>query len=137
MIRWSHGGCTFAPNPALRADEVEAIFWRPELLVDVVTLVPPPPRTDAPRIVFDPWRWPGRKHLLLAEDGVHIVTTGSPAGLIRLWFPRRRTVPPLGCELGFYVHPDAFGQERAEAALRFWRLAADPPATRTIELAAA
>ena len=114
-----------------RADEIEAIFWRPELLVDVVCLIPPPPPwADAPRVLFDPWRWPGRKHLLIAEDGVHIVATGSPAGSLRLWLPRRSSVPPLGTELGFYVHPDGFGQERAEAALRFWRLAADPPVSR-------
>ena len=40
-------------------------------------------------------------------------------------------MPPLGTVLGFYVHPDVFGHERAEAALRFWRLAADPPVSRT------
>lgn len=49
---------------------------------------------------------------------------------MRLWLPLRSSVPPLGAWLGFYVHPDAFGQERAEAALRFWRLAADPPVSR-------
>jgi len=59
------------------------------------------------------------------------VATGAPAGHLRLWFPRRRTVPPLGTRFGFYVHPDRYGKERAEAALRFWRLAADPPVSRS------
>lgn len=55
-----------------------------------------------------------------------------PTGPVRLWFPRRRTVPPLGAQFGFYIHPDLYGQRRAEAALRFWRLAADPPVSRAV-----
>lgn len=66
----------------------------------------------------------------MVEDGIHIVATGSPSGGLRLWFPRRYALPPLGTVLGFYIHADAFAQERAAAALRFWRLAADPPVSR-------
>ena len=45
---------------------------------------------------------------------------------MRLWLPRRRTLPKLGTRLGLYIHPDAFGRERADAAIRFWRSVVDP-----------
>jgi hypothetical protein len=107
------------------------VFWRPELLVDLVCLGPPPPPwRDAARVRFDPWAWPGRKSMLLAGDGVHLLVAGSPAGDLRLWLPGRPELPTLGDPLGFHVPSDLYAAERAAAALRFWHFAADPPVTR-------
>jgi len=65
--------------------------------------------------------------MLLAEDGLHVVviTTG---GEHRLLLPD--PTPELGTPLAAEFDTDLYAAHRAEAALRFWRLVADPSVSR-------
>lgn len=111
-------------DPAKRAADT-AIFWRPELLAEVVRLHRARHGLDDPRVRFDPESWPGRRATHVDEDGVHILL--SAAGTEhRLWLPSADT-PPLGAPLEAALDLDAYAVDQAEAVLRFLKHVALPP----------
>ncbi len=109
------GGCDFVANPERRADEV-SVFWQPELLGNVIPLGPGPPGTGPP-ILYEPWRWPGRKHALATADSVQIILDGDSE--------RHRLLlsglePPRdGAALGLVLDRSPFWRARLDAAARF------------------
>lgn len=121
------GGCSFAPDPDLRADQT-FVFWRPDLLTDLVRLLPATASPFEARLRFDPARWRARHATRAADDGVHLII-GDPAGEHRLWLPGPE-LPALGTPLAVVLDSDRYAQERADAALRFWRFAAEPRVAR-------
>lgn len=76
---------------------------------------------------FEPRRWPGTKAVLEARDGLHVIVrvVGSEYRLHILG-----PMPELGSPLSIELDTDAYAAHRAEAAIRFWRLVADPPVSR-------
>lgn len=96
--------------------------------MDLVCLVPALPADAGPRVRFEPDRWPGSTHALVADDGLHVLLRHALAGEQRLWLPG--ATPGPGTPLAFHLATDTHAPERMAAAQRFWRLAADPPVTR-------
>nr|WP_281823505.1 DUF2285 domain-containing protein [Jannaschia rubra] len=124
------GGYIFAPDLHLRADETTP-FWRPDLLIDYVCLVPERRGAgDLSGIVFDLAAWPGSGEIFFAADGLHILAHVGFTRCVRLWLPQRTILPKPGTPFGIYIQPDAYARERAEIALRFCRETADPAAAR-------
>lgn len=124
------GGCIFAPDRHLRADETTPL-WQPEFLVDCICLVPERRRVGDPSgVTFDLGTWPGRAEIFFAGDGLHILADTGSAGRTRLWLPQRIRLPKPKTRFGIYIQPDAYARERAEIALRFWRAMSDPDAAR-------
>ena len=66
------GGCKVLENPDRRGDEA-VLFWRSELLVDLVRLVAAPAGTDS-QLRFDPRRWAGQLAMLATDEGLHLIT---------------------------------------------------------------
>lgn len=72
---------------------------------------------------FDPWRWPGRKHALLAEDGLHlIIMPPGTGGKHRLLLPGPDP-PAEGAPLAVALGPSPFWPARIAAAERFFSFA--------------
>lgn len=87
-------------------------------------LVPVPEEEGlaAGAIRFEPWRWPGRKHALLAEDGLHLIVTppaGAGHGRHRLLLPGPDP-PAEGTPLAVALGPSPFWPARVSAAARFF-----------------
>jgi hypothetical protein len=102
------------------------VFWRPERLVELVRLRPAIAMAGG-RLRFEPWRWPGRKAVLQARDGLHVILRVAGAEhRLHICAP----VPELGTLLTIELDTDAYAAHRAEAAIRFWRLVAEPPVSR-------
>lgn len=85
---------------------------------------------DPSGIVFDLAAWPGSAEIFFSADGLHILADVGSARQARLWLPKRTTLPKPGTSFGIYIQPDAYARERADIALRFWRMMADPSAAR-------
>ena len=115
------GGCIFAPLPDIPAGAAP-VFWRPEVLAEVVALVPTGAGGDA-ILGFDPMAWPGRADMLVADDGAHLLLRTGQA-THRLWLPEG--LPAAGTPLTMRLDLDAYAAERAAAALRFWRAVTRP-----------
>lgn len=111
-------------DPDLTAIET-VIIWRPELDPDVLCLMPGPYRTGDRRVCAAPERWRGSVETRAAGGGLH-AALDSGAGRHRLYLPADADGPDKA-ELGVWLPLDRFFAERAEAALSFWRSAADPP----------
>jgi hypothetical protein len=109
------------------------VFWRPELLDDVVELVPVR-AASAAALTFDPMAWPGSSDMLIAEDGAHLLLRIGQASH-RLWLPEG--LPSIGTPLTARLALDGHAAERAEAALAFWRAVTHPlprrPAVRPLD----
>jgi hypothetical protein len=99
------------------------VFWCPELLADVVPLVPGRAGGDT-ALTFDPVAWPGRTDMLIAEDGAHLLLRTDRA-CHRLWFPEG--LPVAGTPLTARLDLDGHAAERAAAALAFWQAVTRPP----------
>lgn len=102
-----------------------AIFWRPELLAEIVRLRRARGGLDDPRVRFDPDNWPGRRSTHVDEDGLHILLAAAGTEH-RLWLPSAETPPP-GTPLEAALDLDAYTVDQAEAVLRFLKLVAVPP----------
>jgi len=102
------------------------VFWRPELLDDVVELVPVR-AAGAAALTFDPVAWPGSSDMLIAKDGAHLLFRIGQASH-RLWFPEG--LPAIGAPLTARLALDGHAAERAAAALAFWRAVTHPPPRR-------
>ena len=85
---------------------------------------------DPSGIAFDLATWPGRVETFFAADGLHILADIESKQHVRLWLPQRTRLPKPGTPFGIYIQPDAYARERADIALRFWRMMADPSAAR-------
>ena len=82
-----------------------------------------PEGEGAAALRFEPWRWPGRKHALLTEDGLHlIVTPPEPGGSHRLLLPGPDP-PATGVPLAVSLAPSPFWSVRVAAAERFFAYA--------------
>jgi hypothetical protein len=102
-----------------------AVFWRPELLADVVRLHRARDRLDDPCVRFDPETWLGRRATHVDEDGIHIIL--SAAGTEhRLWLPSAEAPPP-GTPLEAALDLDAYTVDQTEAVLRFLKHVAVKP----------
>lgn len=110
-----------------RANEIP-IFWLPELLGHLIPLGPGPPGIGPP-IIFEPWRWPGRKHVLATGDSLQIIV-GEPGSRSCLLLPGPDP-PNDGAPLGLLLSRSPFWRARLDAAVRFLTLIGQPlPATR-------
>jgi hypothetical protein len=108
------GGCDFAVDPTLRANEAE-LFWLPDWRASVVILVASP--TAAGELVFAPSEWPGLRARRSAVDGEHLIL-GAGRDEHQLWLPD----PPLkGLPLAAVIPIDKATLHRTEATNRFLR----------------
>jgi hypothetical protein len=96
-------------------------------LSDVVRLTPAATTSD---ITFDPLSWPGRKSMLLAEGGVHMILA-LPGDEFRLWLPGPDP-PAVGTPLAAAVDFGVQMTERTAAAERFWRAMTGLPPRPTL-----
>ena len=74
--------------------------------------------------------WLGSTEVFFTEDGLHILADVGSARQVRLWLPKRTSLPKPETRFGIYIQPDAYARERAEVALRFWRTTTDPATAR-------
>ena len=117
------GGCTFAEHPDRRGDEA-TLFWRPELLPDLIRLIPLGSGADSP-LLFDPGRWAARLAARPTEDGLHVVITPDHGPEYRLLLPGSEP-PPLGAPLTVAIDPTpSLWQRRVTAAQRFLAFATE------------
>src|SRR5260370_15187222 len=65
------GGCKVLENPDRRGDEA-VLFWRSELLVDLVRLIAVPARTDS-QLRFDPRGSEGQLATLATDGGLNVI----------------------------------------------------------------
>jgi len=111
------GGCDFLADPNQRADKAP-VFWRPDELASVVVLTPAPVGARLTTISLADLS--GDVVRRDAKDGAHLIVR-QDATTCQLWAP----VPPENAApLAAVIPLDATAPQRAEAALRFWRLMA-------------
>ncbi len=114
------GGCKVLENPDRRGDEA-VLFWRSELLVDLVRLVAAPARTDS-QLRFDPRRWAGQLATLATDEGLHLILRLPGEAEHRLLLPGPD--PPRDASpLAIVIEPNRFWRFRVAAAERFLALA--------------
>ena len=82
----------------------------------MIPLGPGPPGTGPP-IIYEPWRWPGRKGALVGSDGLHIVLDGH-GQRHRLLLPGPEP-PADGAALGLVLDRSPFWRARLDAGARF------------------
>jgi len=117
------GGCKVLENPDRRGDEA-VLFWRSELLTDLVRLTAAPAGTDS-QLRFDPRRWAGQLAMLATDEGLHLIRRLPGDAEHRLLLPGPD--PPLdGSPLAIVIEPNGFWRLRVAAAERFLALAARP-----------
>lgn len=92
------------------------MFWRPEVLPDVVRLHPAAGGNTA-CLRYDPRRWPGRLDRFADEDGLLLILSAGGTEH-RLWLPAE---PEPGAPLAAVLDLDPHAPARAGAALRLWR----------------
>lgn len=111
------GGCDFLADPNQRADE-SPVFWHPDEVASVVVLTAAPGGARTATIsLADLSDDITRRD---AEDGVHVIVR-KDATSHQLWVP---DPPENAAPLATIIPLDATAPQRAEAALRFWRLTA-------------
>jgi hypothetical protein len=115
------GGCKVLENPDRRGDEA-VLFWRSELLVDLVRLVAAPAGTNS-QLRFDPVRWPGQPAALATDEGLNLVLRLPGGTEYRLLLPGPDP-PRDGSPLAIVIEPNRFWRFRVSAAERFLALAA-------------
>ena len=115
------GGCKVLENPDRRGDEA-VLFWRSELLVDLVRLVAAPASTNS-QLLFDPVRWPGQPAALATDEGLNLVLRLPGGTEYRLLLPGPDP-PRDGSPLAIVIEPNRFWRFRVSAAERFLALAA-------------
>jgi hypothetical protein len=117
------GGCKVLEHPDRRGDEA-VLFWRSELLVDLVRLVAAPVDTNS-HLRFDPSRWVGQLAALATDEGLHLILRLPGDAEHRLLLPGPDP-PPDGSPLAIVIEPNRFWRLRVAAAERFLALAAHP-----------
>ncbi|WP_420846627.1 DUF2285 domain-containing protein [Methylocystis parvus] len=110
------GGCDFAVNPALGANEAD-IIWLPEARASAVILVASP--TNRGELRFTPSHWPDLRKRLRTKDGEHLIL-GTGRNQHQLWLP---DPPREGTPLAAAIPHDKMTPHRIEAAMNFWRFA--------------
>lgn len=115
------GGCDFAVDPTLRANEAE-LFWLPDWRASAVILSASP--TETSTLIFAPSDWPGVRIRRIAPDGEHLIL-GVGHEEHQLWLPD----PPIkGRPLAAIIPFDKATPYRAAATIRFLRhLRGRPP----------
>ncbi|WP_051335589.1 DUF2285 domain-containing protein [Methylocapsa acidiphila] len=111
------GGCDFLADPNQRADK-SPVFWRPDELASVVVLTAAPDGARPTTISLADLS--GDVVRRDAEDGAHLIVR-QDGTIHQLWAP---DPPGNVAPLAAVVPLDASAPQRAEAALRFWRLMA-------------
>lgn len=109
----SVGGCRFAADPRLGADQA-AVFWRPEVLPTVV-LLQPAPETFSAAWVFDVAQLGSITAEQAGPDARHLIIRNQD-GDLRLLLHRRAQDRPLAIVLPL----DDDLPIRARMALQFW-----------------
>jgi hypothetical protein len=117
------GGCKVLENPDRRGDEA-VLFWRSELVTDLVRLVAAPANTDT-QLRFDPLRWAGRPAALATDEGLHLILRFRSGTEYRLLLPGPDP-PRDGSPLAILIEPNRSWRLRVAAAERFLALAVLP-----------
>lgn len=107
------GGCRFAADPRLGADQTE-VFWRPEVLPTIV-LLQPAPESFSTAWVFDEARLGSITAKQSDPDARHLIVRDQD-GDLRLLMHRRAQKRPLAIVLPL----DDDLPIRARTALQFW-----------------
>ena len=115
------GGCKVLENPDRRGDEA-VLFWRSELLVDLVRLIAAPAGTVS-QLRFDPRRWAGQLARLATDEGLNLILRLPGGTEHRLLLPGPEP-PRDGSPLAIVIEPNRFWRFRVAAAERFLALAA-------------
>jgi hypothetical protein len=110
------GGCKVLEHPDRRGNEA-VLFWRSELLADLVRLVAAPADTDS-HLRFDPLRWAGHSAALATDEGLHLILRPPGDAEHRLLTPGPDP-PPDGSRLAIVIEPNPFWRLRVAAAERF------------------
>ncbi len=115
------GGCKVLENPDHRGDEA-VLFWRSELLVDLVRLIAAPASTDS-QLPFDPRHWAGQLATLATDEGLNLVLRLPHGTEYRLRLPGPDPSRD-GSPLAIVIDPNRFWRFRVAAAERFLALTA-------------
>jgi hypothetical protein len=115
------GGCKVLENPDRHGDEA-VLFWRSELLTDLVRLIAAPGNANS-QLRFDPLRWAGQLATLATDEGLHLILRLPGNREYRLLLPGPDP-PQDGSPLVVVIEPNRFWRFRVTAAERFLALAA-------------
>jgi hypothetical protein len=124
MARPVTGGCKVLEDPNRRGDEV-VLFWRSELLTDLVRLTPAPANANS-QLRFEPQRWSSQQAALATDEGLHLILRVRDSAQYRLLLPGPDP-PRRGSPLAIVIEPNRFWRSHVAAAERFLALAAHPP----------
>jgi hypothetical protein len=124
MARPLTGGCKVLEDPNRRGDEI-VLFWRSELLTDLVCLTLAPANANS-QLRFEPRRWAGQQAALATSEGLHLILRLRHNAQYRLLLPGPDP-PRYGSPLAIVIEPNRFWRSRVAAAERFLALAAHPP----------
>jgi hypothetical protein len=116
MARPVTGGCKVLEDPNRRGDEV-ALFWRSQLLTDLVCLTLAPANANS-QLRFEPRRWPGQQSALATSEGLHLILRLRHNAQYRLLLPGPDP-PRYGSPLAIVIEPNRFWRSRVAAAERF------------------
>ena len=117
------GGCNVLENSDRRGDEA-VLFWRSELLVDLVRLIAAPAGT-ASQLRFDPRRWAGQLATLATDEGLNLILQLPDEAEHRLLLPGPDPRQD-GSPLAIVIEPNRFWRFRVAAAERFLALVVRP-----------
>src|SRR5713101_1352394 len=118
------GGCKVLEDPDRRGDEA-VLFWRSELLVDLVRLIAAPAGTNS-QLRFDPLPWAGHLAALATDEGLHLMLRLPGDAEHRLLLPGPDP-PRDGSPLAIVIEPNRFWRLGVTAAERFLAMAAGLP----------
>jgi hypothetical protein len=120
------GGCKVLENPDRRGDEA-VLFWRSELLVDLVRLIAiaAPAGTNS-QLRFDHLPWAGHLAALATDAGLHLILRPPGDAEHRLLLPGPDP-PRDGSPLAIVIEPNRYWRPRVAAAERFLAMAARLP----------
>jgi hypothetical protein len=94
MARPVTGACKVLEDPNRRGDEV-ALFWRSELLTDLVCLTLAPANANS-QLRFEPRRWAGQQAALATSEGLHLILRLRHNAQHRLSYFRQLVVGKIG-----------------------------------------
>lgn len=103
MARPVTGGCKVLEDPNRRGDEV-VLFWRSELLTDLVCLTLAPANANS-QLRFEPRRWAGQQAALATSEGLHLILRLRHNAQYRLLFPGPDP-PRYGSPLAIVIEPN-------------------------------